>query len=58
MKLDDEDAPVNKRNVYRTTAVIALISIPFYLLGARGVGNLTMFIAISFLVMNYLAIRY
>ena len=49
MKLDDEDAPVNKRNVYRTTAVIALISIPFYLLGARGVGNLTMFIAISFL---------
>ncbi len=49
MKLDDEDAPVNKRNVYRTTAVIALISIPFYLLGARGVGNLIMFIAISFL---------
>ena len=49
MKLDDEDAPVNKRNVYRTTAVIALISIPFYLLGARGVGNLTIFIAISFL---------
>jgi multidrug efflux pump len=49
MKLDDEDAPVNKRNVYRTAAVIALISIPFYLLGARGVGNLTIFIAISFL---------
>jgi multidrug efflux pump subunit AcrB len=49
MKLDDEDAPVNKRNVYRTTAVIALISIPFYLLGARGVGNLTIFVAISFL---------
>jgi len=49
MKLDDEDAPVNKRNVYRTTAVIALISIPFYLFGARGIGNLTMFVAISFL---------
>jgi multidrug efflux pump subunit AcrB len=49
MKLDDEDAPVNKRNVYKTTAIIALISLPFYLLGARGIGNLTIFIAISFL---------
>ncbi|MGA2405893.1 MAG: efflux RND transporter permease subunit [Bacteroidales bacterium] len=49
MKLDDDDAPVNKRNVYKTTAVIALISLPFYLLGARGIGNLTIFIAISFL---------
>ncbi len=49
MKLDDEDAPVNKRNVFKTTIVIALISIPFYLFGARGVGNFTMFIAISFL---------
>jgi multidrug efflux pump len=49
MKLDDEDAPVNKRNVYRTTAIMALISLPFYLLGVRGVANFTMFIAISFL---------
>jgi multidrug efflux pump subunit AcrB len=49
MKLDDDDASVNKRNVYKTTAVIALISLPFYLLGARGIGNLTIFIAISFL---------
>jgi multidrug efflux pump len=49
MKLDDEDAPVNKRNVYKTTAIIALISLPFYLLGARGIGNFTIFIAISFL---------
>jgi multidrug efflux pump len=49
MKLDDEDGPVNMRNVYKTTAVIALISLPFYLLGARGIGNFTIFIAISFL---------
>jgi multidrug efflux pump subunit AcrB len=49
MKLDDEDVPVNKRNVYKTTAIIALISLPFYLLGVRGIGNFTMFIAISFL---------
>jgi multidrug efflux pump subunit AcrB len=49
MKLDDVDKPVNKRNVFKTTAVIALISLPFYLFGARGIGNFTMFIAISFL---------
>jgi multidrug efflux pump len=49
MKLDDDDIPVNKRNVYKTTALIAIISIPFYLLGARGIGNFTMFVAISFL---------
>ena len=49
MKLDDVDKPVNKRNVFKTTALIALISLPFYLFGARGIGNFTMFIAISFL---------
>jgi multidrug efflux pump len=49
MKMEDEDAPVNKRNVLKTTAVIALITIPFYLLGARGVGNFGIFVAISFL---------
>jgi multidrug efflux pump len=49
MKLDDEDAPVNKRNVYKTTALIVLISLPFYLLGVRGIGNFGIFIAISFL---------
>jgi len=49
MKLDDVDAPVNRRNVFKTTAVIVLISLPFYLLGAKGIGNLTIFIAISFL---------
>ncbi len=49
MKLDDEEAPVNKRKVYQTTAIIALVSLPFYLFGARGIGNLTVFIALSFL---------
>jgi multidrug efflux pump len=49
MKLDDEDAPVNKRNVFKTTALILLLSIPFYLFGARGIGNFGVFIAISFL---------
>jgi multidrug efflux pump subunit AcrB len=49
MKLDDEDAPVNKRNVYKTTALILLVTIPFYLFGARGIGNFGVFIAASFL---------
>lgn len=49
MKLDDEDLPVNKRSVYKTTLLIVLVSIPFYLFGARGLGNFTIFIALSFL---------
>jgi multidrug efflux pump len=49
MKHDDVDAPVNKRNVYKTTALIVLIAIPFYLFGARGFGNFAIFIAVSFL---------
>jgi len=49
MKLDDEDAPINKRKVYKTTILIVLFSIPFYLIGLRGAGNLGLFIALSFL---------
>ena len=50
MKLDDNDAPVNKRKVFESTGIIVLIALPFYLMGARGVGNFTIFIAISFLL--------
>ncbi len=50
MKLDDEDAPVNMRKVFITTLVIILISLPFYLLGVRGIANFIVFIAISFLL--------
>jgi multidrug efflux pump len=50
MRLDDIDAPVNKRKVLQTTGIMLLIALPFYLLGARGVGNFTIFIAISFLL--------
>jgi len=49
MKLDDEEEVVNKKNVYKTTALIVLASIPFYAFGARGLGNIAIFIAISFL---------
>jgi multidrug efflux pump len=50
MKLDDNEAVVNKRKVFQSTGIIVLIALPFYLLGARGVGNFTIFIAISFLL--------
>jgi len=50
MKLGDENVPVNRTKVYKTTAIIVLISLPFYLFGARGGGNFTVFIAISFLL--------
>jgi multidrug efflux pump len=49
MRMDDEDAPVNKRNVLKTTGLIILVSLPFYLLGLRGFGNFGIFIAVSFL---------
>jgi multidrug efflux pump subunit AcrB len=52
MKHDDEDRPVNKPKLYKNTAVIALIALPFYLLGAMGVANFIMFLAISFLLHN------
>ena len=35
MKMDDEDTPVNKRNVFKTTGLIILVSLPFYLLNAE-----------------------
>lgn len=49
MKLDDEEETVNKSKVLKTAAIIVLISLPFYLLGARGIANFGIFIAISFL---------
>ncbi len=49
MKLGDEEETVNKSKVYKTTAIIAVISLPFYLMGARGIANFIIFIALSFL---------
>jgi multidrug efflux pump len=49
MKLEDEEETVNKSKVFKTTGIIVLIALPFYLFGARGIGNFTIFIAISFL---------
>ena len=52
MKHDDEDKPVNKPKLYKTTGLIALISLPFYLAGAIGIANFIVFIAVSVLLHN------
>jgi multidrug efflux pump len=50
MKLGDEEETVNKRKVYKTTAIIVVIALPFYLLGVRALANFIIFIALSFLL--------
>jgi multidrug efflux pump len=52
MKLDDEDRPVALPRLFKISAIIAIVSVPFYLLKHPGFGNFLMFIAISFLLHN------
>ena len=52
MKHDDDEHQVSRRKAFKNTALIALVSLPFYLLGARGVANFIIFIAISVLAHN------
>jgi multidrug efflux pump len=52
MKHDEEEGEVNKSRIYKNTGLIALIALPFYLLGATGVANFIIFIAISLLLHN------
>jgi multidrug efflux pump len=52
MKHDDESPPLPLPRVYKITAVITLVSLPFYLLKFPGVANFIMFIAISFFLHN------
>ncbi len=49
MKLDDEDHPVVLPKVYKTTALIIVSALPFYLMKLPIMANLLVFIAISFL---------
>jgi multidrug efflux pump len=49
MKLSDDETPVNKKKVFKTTGILVLIALPFYLMGLKGIGNFTIFIAVSFL---------
>jgi multidrug efflux pump len=52
MKHDDEDHPLSKPKIFKITAIISAVSIPFYLLHFPGAGNLIIFIAVSFLLHN------
>ncbi len=52
MKHDDEDHPIALSMLYKITAGIALVTIPFYLFRLPGIANFLMFIAISFLLHN------
>ncbi len=52
MKHDEEDHPIPLRKNLKITAIIVLAALPFHLLGAPALGNLVLFIAISFLVHN------
>ncbi len=52
MKHDEEDRPVALPKLYKISAGMALASVPFYLFGLTGVGNLIAFIAVSFLLHN------
>jgi multidrug efflux pump len=52
MKHDEEDRPIALPKLYKITAIIAVASIPFYLLGLPGIANFLVFIGISFLLHN------
>ena len=52
MRLDDEDHPQSRRHVFKTTGLIVLFAIPFYLLRKIGFANLIVFVAISYLLHN------
>jgi multidrug efflux pump len=49
---DDDDHHFSGGKLYRTTAYIALASIPLYLLKQTGLANVTLFISASFLLHN------
>jgi multidrug efflux pump subunit AcrB len=52
MKHDDEDRPIPLKKLFKITAIIAAVSIPFYIFGVMFVANLVVFIAFSFLMHN------
>ena len=52
MKHSDEDHPILMPKLLKITAIMVLISLPFYLLGHRGLGNLIIVIAILGIIHN------
>ena len=57
MKHEEEDGQVNRRRVFKNTGWIVLVSLPFYLLGRIGIGNLIAFVALSYLIHNLWAYK-
>ncbi|HEX2970621.1 MAG TPA: efflux RND transporter permease subunit [Bacteroidales bacterium] len=52
MKHDEEDRPLSRKEAFKRTGYIVLVSLPFYLLKAFGIANLIVFVAISYLLHN------
>jgi multidrug efflux pump subunit AcrB len=52
MKHDEDDRPVPLSKNLKTTAIIASVAIPFHLLSLPALGNLVLFIALSYLLHN------
>lgn len=53
MKLDDEDRPLPLKKVYIVAIAIVVLAMPFYAAGYRGIANLIIFIAVSFLLHHF-----
>jgi multidrug efflux pump subunit AcrB len=52
MKHDDDIKADPLSKTLKTTGIIILASLPFYLLNLKGIGNITVFVAISYLLHN------
>lgn len=52
MKHDEDDRPVPRKNVLKTTGYILLVTLPFYLFQLTGLANLIAFVALSYLLHN------
>jgi len=49
---DEEEHLTTRKKIFKTTAWIVLIALPFYLLGRTGIANLIVFVALSYLLHN------
>jgi multidrug efflux pump subunit AcrB len=49
---DEEEHLTARRKIFKTTAWIVLVALPFYLLGRTGIANLIVFVALSYLLHN------
>jgi len=49
---DEEEHLTTRKKIFKTTAWIVLVALPFYLLGRTGIANLIVFVALSYLLHN------